>query len=360
VGDANTGADTGSSFAILPVPTQLTCTDQNTTTGAPASFNFEGYYQPSSWCQTMVSLFNSIRVKRAELEWVPRCGTADRGNIIISHLKDVCDLVSDTTKLGSGASSRIGGGWSPSEVESTGSKSVSFPVWMSKKFPLPLSGKEAFYSSQVPIANSVDGTTTGAVISDINSARLAYPDGCFLVCTEGLSQVASDASPSTLSSYGHFRIHYGYDLMDPVPPKGNSNVPVASPLNKGVEVVASTDDVMKKLHKVRVFPAGLEDGSYKVDRSLLDRSLSPYGRVSVTPKTLKMPLSLDNTGSDMAIIFFEGLTCLDVATYGLRYQVIESMKHDYCIFAEQIAEEAGFIIDNDQHRFTVTVKPVDD
>jgi hypothetical protein len=340
-------AESGTVFPILPMPVAAVITD----TVAVDSLNLTKYFRPSSWTLGLLTLFNIVRIKRAVLEWVPRCGSSDRGNITVSHLRDITDITGTTGNYSSSQVVWTSGRWSTSILEATGRQSTSFPIWMNKRFELPLSGLSSFFSPVLEV-----GTVTSNALTVATGARTSFPDGCWMVGVEGLSQVASATSSTKLGDYGHFKITYTYEVSEPIPPSASQTPPSPSLREKGVQVDAVCVNVLDRRHTL-ILSQESECSEIRVDRSSLDPLYSPFKRAVYVGDTLRVGLDLSRAGSDQGVLLFEG--CDGISFKGISRRAFSN--EDAWEVSESPGEASAFFVSlQEGHTFgSVTYYPLD-
>jgi hypothetical protein len=294
----------GEIFPIIPIPIEFEL-DYQLFQQAPFRGSMSRYYRPGTWFARMCALFNTVLIKRAVLEWVPRCGTGDRGNIIVSHLKDIFDVFQPfpTTTAGRIPRNFVQDGWNMNRLEALGTKSTSFPVWMNRRIELPLSGKSGFYNPKQTLADYYERNTSDNWTKYNQEVRSALPDGIWMAGVEGLSKIADD-STVTLDQLGHFRIHYIVVLSDPIISQD------AQSINSGaVTVSAVSKNVMDMVHVLNL-KRDSGGADIEVDRSLLDPIFSPFKRVVQIGDSLRISLDIQRSGSSQGVIFSQGVESL--------------------------------------------------
>jgi len=213
---------------------------------------------------------------------------------------------------------------------------------------LPLNNSiESYYTDSVSVG-SFDATKLRLTV-DNGTLRTNFPYGVYLGIVEGLSKVADSVTTYPLSDFGHFRLHYSYELREPIPKEENRISPAA--LAKAT--FSLSPDVLSLNHTI-LFSKN-ESGELVVDRSHLNPVLSPYGRVLETGKDLLIPIHLDRSGSNKAIVITEGS---NVTHSG--FTVIPMTDVGISIF-EQSSNTAYLLLKNDisKEGAKITIRPVD-
>lgn len=345
LGEEPRGPDNYSIFVVTPYPVSVQRNDviQDSTTNVvnTSVTDLRRYFRPSAWTANLLALFNLVRIKRATLEWVPRCGSADRGNIIVSHLRDPLDVTGNSGSLSDDWAS---GRWTIAQLESTGSRSYSFPVWKSMRIDLPVSGEQDFYSPTVDIGSYQDGSLT------VNAAlRTAFTSGLWMCGVEGLAQVAAQptADLPKLLDYGHFRISYNYECSEPI---SVGAVPSISPASVA-SVTAVSGNVLNMIHKMELGADGV------VNRSALNPLYSPYKKVTNIDGAshYRVGLDLSKSGSDTAILLLEGCELLSMTGLS-RLRVAENA---WELSMESDARAAIFVKLRSEVVATLSLSPVD-
>jgi len=288
----------GDIFPICPLPVNVLARESNGIAPAtPSRKLLSNYYRPGDWLAGLMALFNICLIKRCMLEWVPRCGSADRGNIVVSHLRDVTDVhrSGQANSHPSWATSE----WNISDLEATGRQSVSFPVWMNKRIELPLSRCQSFFNPDLYVGSVTDDDEFTLGFTPDQGARSALPDGLWMVGVEGLSRVTGTSS-NLLSDYGHFKLTYVYDVSEPVVGKNFGADPATV-----ATVSAVTRDVLSIRHTL-VLSQDHECEEIKVDRSGVDPLYSPFKRGVFVGDTLRIGLDIPRAGSAQGVLLFQG------------------------------------------------------
>jgi hypothetical protein len=286
----------GEIFPVFPVPIEpaLRVTDlSDPAVPVVKSEVLLNFYRPSKWTMNLMALFNIVRIKRAVLEWVPRCGASDRGNILVSHLRDVQDILGISDSFSGGDYTITGGSWTLAALEATGSRSTSFPIWQHQRVELPISNKEDFYSPNVDWGTV--NTTGSANYTASTGIRNAFTSGVWMVGVEGLSQVANASPSNLLSDYGHFRISYQYELSNPI------SVGASAEIANTTSVVSSIlPDIMSMRHLLRI------TADQTIDRSALHPEVSPFKRATFLGNVCRVGLDIQRAGTDVCLLTIEG------------------------------------------------------
>jgi hypothetical protein len=348
---AKTSPESGDVFPILPVPIdpEMTYTSFEGISTPPVYSSTQSragsFYRPASWTAQLMSLFNCIKIINAVVEWVPRCGASDRGNIIISHLKDVTDITGATgfitPNLFDWASSR----WNLSTLESTGSRSISFPVWKSSRFALPLSGHTDFYSPKLDLGTYSEEGQTLAIST---GARSAFSNGVWMVGVEGLSQVASSGTSYKLSDFGHFRISYTYELSEPISVGATTSIPNSKSLASTVKVDSLSSNVLDTVHTINLERLDdLKYNSISVNRESINPLFSPFKRITQVSNDIpvvRVPLDIMKSGSDLGILLLVGCELESFSGLNIRklkgedaYEIIEEDQRRSAIYVRMLA-----------------------
>jgi len=211
---------------------------------------------------------------------------------------------------------------------------------MSKKMELPLSGASNFYNQVVNPSNT--------------TARMQFGDGLWMVHSEGLARVADAATGLELADFGHFRLHYSYDLVEPM---AVGHDPEVDPSRGDVAVVSAiTGNVLDKRHTL-VLSQESECSEIKVDRSGVDPLYSPFKRAVYIGDTLRVGLDLSRAGSDQGVLMFQG--CDGISFKGVSRRAFSN--EDAWEVSESPGESSAFFVSLQEGSTfgSVTYYPID-